>query len=148
MQCLLTPTEGFSWRKWGLQNLQQELRCQLSHTAEFVYLQSQHQHVFFCSYPNMFESCSMKCVFSKLLQMKCYNRALMITRSCFSSLDLVPIIHPLTLPVTMFLQMQITGFTLLCLFDQSVNRQCGLKSTASNPSIGELLHQGTEGAQV
>lgn len=66
----------------------------------------------------------------------------MITRSCFPSLDLVPIIQPLTLPidhdmpVTMFLQMQITGFTLLCLYDQSVNSQCGLKSTAPTPPLG------------
>lgn len=51
----------------------------------------------------------------------------MITRSRFPSLDPVPIIAPLPLPVTVFLQMQIVGFTLPCLTRGECNSQCSLR---------------------
>lgn len=61
------PREEFSQRKRGLRNFQQELRYRLSHTAEFVYLQSQASALVFHSYSNILESCGMRCVSSKLL---------------------------------------------------------------------------------
>lgn len=59
--------------------------------------------------------------------MKCYNMALMNTRSRFPSLDPVPEIPPFPLPVTVFLQMQIMGFTLPCLTRGECNSRCGLR---------------------
>lgn len=51
----------------------------------------------------------------------------MITKSRFPSLDPEPIIAPLPLPVTVFLQMQIVGLTLPCLTRGECNSQCGLR---------------------
>lgn len=38
MHCLFTAGEEFSWRKCGLQNSHEKLRCWLSHVAEFLFL--------------------------------------------------------------------------------------------------------------
>lgn len=51
----------------------------------------------------------------------------MNTRSHFPSLDPVPEIPPFPLPVTVFLQMQIMGFTLPCLTRGECNSRCGLR---------------------